>query len=826
VVADLNHDGHLDIATSDYSSNSASILFGNGDGTFRPAVHYNTHGNSQGIAVGDFTGSGRLDLAVSNYTPSNVAILLNNGDGTFRDGGTLACGSTPEFDAVADLRGNGKLDIITANYGGRSVSVLLGNGNGTFQAHQDYAVNGNAESLVVGDFDEDGKLDIAVATTNGVSILKGNGDGTFQAPVSINTGELQYVAAADLTGDGHLDLAIANVSTNRVGVLLGNGDGTFQNPVYYPTNAVPHSIVIGDFDGDGTPDLAVSTQGGNTADVFLGRGDGTFRDALHFATGSGPNSIVAGDFANNGRLDLATANFFGSTVSVLLNDGAWPQFGTFALSGPAQATAGDTVPLTVTARRNGAVDTGYTGTVHFTSSDAQAGLPADYTFTAADQGQHTFDFVLRTAGNRTVTAVDAAGGFTGTFTVTVSPAAASAFALTGLPGSVSAGSFQFFTVRSVDAYGNPATDYTGTVTFTSSDPQAALPGDYPFTAADRGSHVFALVLRTAGAQSVTATDTSGPTVTGTQGGVTVLPGAASTFLVAGFPDIVAGQTGTFTVTAEDAFGNLATGYSGTVRLTSSDSRATLSGNYTFTAADRGTHTFGAVLVTAGAQSLTATDATNPAVSGTQGDIVVAPAAVRGLRLSGSPSPAVAGSPWTFTVTAVDAYGNTVPTYAGTVHLTSSDPQATLPSDYLFRASDQGTHTFGAVLFTAGSQALTATDDANALSGGDSGITVLAAGASFLRVDGLPASAAAGEPVTFTVTLLDAYGNVATGYTGTVRFSCTDRRALLPAAYTFTAQDGGSHTFAAVFRAPGRIRLTAADRASRDLQDTMTIRITP
>ena len=94
-VADLNHDGNLDIATSDYGSNTASILFGNGDGTFRPAVHYNTHGNSQGIAAGDFTGSGRLDLAVSNFNTSNVDILLNNGDGTFRNAGTVACGAAP-----------------------------------------------------------------------------------------------------------------------------------------------------------------------------------------------------------------------------------------------------------------------------------------------------------------------------------------------------------------------------------------------------------------------------------------------------------------------------------------------------------------------------------------------------------------------------------------------------------------------------------------------------------------------------------------------------------------------------------------------------------
>src|SRR5262249_41090267 len=149
--------------------------------------------------------------------------------------------------------------------------------------------------------------------------------------------------------------------------------------------------------------------------------------------------------------------------------------------------------------------------------------------------------------------------------------------------------------------------YTGTVHFPSSDPQASLPGDYTFTAADQGSHLFAVVLRTAGTQSVTAADTSDPTIVGTEGGVAVRPAAASMFLVWGFPDIVAGQTGTFTVTAEAPYGNLATGYAGTVHLSSSDPTATLSGDYAFRSTDQGSHLFAGALYTAGSQALTATD---------------------------------------------------------------------------------------------------------------------------------------------------------------------------------------------------------------------------
>src|SRR5207248_7638042 len=104
---------------------------------------------------------------------------------------------------------------------------------------------------------------------------------------------------------------------------------------------------------------------------------------------------------------------------------------------------------------SGGVDAGYTATVHFTSTDAQAGLPADYTFTAADAGTHTFTVTLKTAGSRAVTAT--AGGVTGTSGgVSVSPAAATHFSV-GAPSGATAGVGFGVTLTAQDLYGNTAT---------------------------------------------------------------------------------------------------------------------------------------------------------------------------------------------------------------------------------------------------------------------------------------------------------------------------------------------------------------------------------
>jgi hypothetical protein len=174
---------------------------------------------------------------------------------------------------------------------------------------------------------------------------------------------------------------------------------------------------------------------------------------------------------------------------------------------PATTTAGTAQTITVTAKdAYGNIVKGYTGTVHFRSSDPQAVLPADYTFTPADGGVHTFSSTLKTAGSRSITVIDTAKAtLTRTRGITVTPAAASQFVIIG-PTVLNAGFGQAFTIRVTDAYGNTVTGYRGTVHFSSSDPLAVLPADYTFTATDAGKHTFRVTLKTPGAQWLQVAD--------------------------------------------------------------------------------------------------------------------------------------------------------------------------------------------------------------------------------------------------------------------------------------------------------------------------------
>jgi hypothetical protein len=180
-------------------------------------------------------------------------------------------------------------------------------------------------------------------------------------------------------------------------------------------------------------------------------------------------------------------------------------------------------------------------------------------------------------------------------------------------------------------------------------------------------------------------------------------------------------------------------------------------------------------------------------------------------VAGFPSSTTAGVAHTFTVTALNANDTANTGYTGTVHFTSSDPHAVLPANYTFTAADQGVHTFTVTLVTAGSQSITATDTVTgSITGYESGIVVQPAAASTLVISGLPSSVTQGTSYTLTVTALDPYGNVATGYTGTVHFTSSDQQAKLPANYTFTAADAGVHTFSVIFNTVGTESLTVTD----------------
>ncbi len=300
--------------------------------------------NGRPFAIADINGDGRPDL-ITFSSEDTVQVSFGNGNGTFAAPfsqtfpGLKIIGNL----STADFNSDGKLDLVALDSATYKEAVFLGNGDGTFAAPL-LSPSSTPNSLLsdggnlLGDFNRDGKTDIAFidSTYTNVVILLGNGDGTFTGSSSFSAtppnsqGTIHSLVAADLNGNGVLDLAWlmtwiqpgGELNTDTLVLALGNGDGTFQpfsivsDQVYGPSlnDASVSNMVVADFNGDGKADLGVAgfqedcCSDINLTAVFLSQGGGTFSEALTYETGF---TATIGDFNHDGIPDLLTSQLGG-----------------------------------------------------------------------------------------------------------------------------------------------------------------------------------------------------------------------------------------------------------------------------------------------------------------------------------------------------------------------------------------------------------------------------------------------------------------------------------------------------------------------------------
>ncbi len=352
-TADFDGDGSLDLVASIFDTGEVAILAGTGQGGFGADVRYAVGAGPDDLVTADFNNDGHPDIAVDvdnwainppeiTYPDGSLVLLINNGDGTFAPAAAYPAGKNPIALATADFDGDGATDLVVANWGGGSLdaiggdlSLYLGHGDGTLQAQVRLPVGvkhvfpwdpTTPVTLATGDFNGDGHPDIVVgmrgtndsAAEGDVELLYGDGSGGFDPYVTVlDVPDAESLAVGDLDGDGHADIAVADMASQQaydpggVRVLFSHGDGTFTPSALPAAGPGPIDVRIDDFDADGTPDLAVTNNGGFLA-LLQGLGGGAFGPHLDFGLFGVPLALVKGDFDGDGVPDFLVISFGGS----------------------------------------------------------------------------------------------------------------------------------------------------------------------------------------------------------------------------------------------------------------------------------------------------------------------------------------------------------------------------------------------------------------------------------------------------------------------------------------------------------------------------------
>jgi hypothetical protein len=321
-AADLDEDGAVDLAASNFYGDTVSLLWNAGSLTFTAGATPAAGDGPQGIAIADLDADGLSDIVATSYFTNQVLVLWNQGGRVFSSPSFAGTMMGPRSVAVADLDGDGLPDLATVNGVSDNVSVIKNLGGRVFGAQTAYAVGDDPYSVVATDVDGDGHLDLAAVKTGTprVVVLKNLGNAVFSAPTGYSAGSSPYgIAAGDVTGDGAPDLAVANGGSGTASLLMNAGNGTFGAPADYATANQPRAAVIADMTGDGALDVVVANGFSDNLSFLRNTGAGAFAPAVNTAVGDTPRAIVAADLDGDGDVDIASVNSLSNTVSVLRN---------------------------------------------------------------------------------------------------------------------------------------------------------------------------------------------------------------------------------------------------------------------------------------------------------------------------------------------------------------------------------------------------------------------------------------------------------------------------------------------------------------------------
>ncbi|MFK7961457.1 MAG: FG-GAP-like repeat-containing protein [Phycisphaerales bacterium] len=320
-VTDVDGDGRADIIAGDRATGELVLRLSTGGGAFGPTTVIGPYGFTGGVLTEDVDGDGTTDLVTNRHWYRGI------GGGSFRLASELQPPLLLDVNTIVDLDGDGTRDIVWGGAFGRVATTRINAAGG--QESPEIIVSTAANSgllsqLAVGDLTGDGRPDLLAVggSTQSLLLFEARPNGTFAGITGLIDGQFVHdIEAADMNGDGTIDLVSGTSFGGGPTVRLGVGDGRFLAAVPLEADLSADQLALADLNEDGRPDIAVIDLNENALRVYLADPTGGFQSSFTVPLGDLPFDIVAGDFIGNAASDIAICLGPSQRVVILTGDG-------------------------------------------------------------------------------------------------------------------------------------------------------------------------------------------------------------------------------------------------------------------------------------------------------------------------------------------------------------------------------------------------------------------------------------------------------------------------------------------------------------------------
>jgi hypothetical protein len=321
--ADLNGDGHVDIAVSVTISGMGRvhIFFNKGDGYFEPGTVVDVRPVLSDLAIADVDNDGDNDIIVTGSSIGDNVVLTNNGKGDFVPTSVIRTGLSSNALSIGDIDNDGDLDVAFVHPGAGRVGLYQNDGYGIY-TYLSSIQSGTPRDLALGDVNNDGAIDLVI-TANSVHVCLGYGNGAFAPAVIYGANMPTRIVLEDFDMDGDLDIGAvvsdctAGARNHCVLVRYNDGAGVFAISEHPISSVNPRDLAVGDFDGDGRRDLLTTTEYHLYFTINYGGSSGRFASCHRLLSPNWPMDCAIGDLDNDLDLDFAVVNDGLSAVSVI-----------------------------------------------------------------------------------------------------------------------------------------------------------------------------------------------------------------------------------------------------------------------------------------------------------------------------------------------------------------------------------------------------------------------------------------------------------------------------------------------------------------------------